>query len=262
MRTKRAWTWFGLKKTFTKPHPVQPCKNVILRVHYFYGHFEEGNLIELTGEEARHAGVLRLKPGELVGLQDGKGTIRIGETVLAEQKKVFFKIIDTQNYPPESPRIHLAVSLIKDRDRMEWLIEKITELGIVEFTPLLCKHTEKASFNKERWEKIITASFKQCGRAWRPVLHELTAFDTFINQHFNGHQCIAVQSGRPFSEVQRGFLKPEILFCVGPEGDFTKQEVELAENKGFERVSLGNTRYRTETAGLFGAMRLSLLDLH
>ncbi len=262
MRTKQVITWFGLKKTFTKPRSVQPGKNVILGVHYFYGHFEEGELIELTGEEARHASVLRLKPGELVGLQDGRGTIRIGETVLADQKKVLFKIISKQTYPPGTPRIHLAVSLIKDRDRMEWLIEKITELGVAEFTPLICNHTEKSTFNKERWEKIINAAFKQCGRAWRPVLHELTAFDTFIKQNLNGHLCIAIQSGRPFSEIQQGFKIPEILFCVGPEGDFTKQEVELAENRGFERISLGTTRYRTETAGLFGAMRLSLLDLH
>lgn len=231
-------------------------------MHYFYGDFEEGELVELTGDEARHARVLRLKPGERIGLQDGKGKIRIGETISADQKKVSFKIISSSQYPRSSPQIHLAVSLIKDRDRMEWLIEKITELGIPEFTPLLCDHTEKSGFNKERWEKIITAAFKQCGRAWRPVLNELTTFESLVKQDFNGHRCIALQNGRPFTGVQSEFRLPGILFCVGPEGDFSKQEIELAENRGFISVSLGTTRYRTETAGLIGAMWLGLLDLH
>jgi len=230
-------------------------------VHYFYGNFDEREWVELTGDEARHALVLRLKIGEQVGLQNGVGRIRIGETVAADNKKIVFKILNTMDYPVASPQIHLAVSLIKDKDRMEWLIEKITEIGVSEFTPLLCEHTDKSTFNKDRWDRIISSAFKQCGRAWRPLLRELSSFDSFMRQSFDGHKYIAIQSGNPITGMRNSFSSSHVVICIGPEGDFSTQELSLANQQGFEAISFGPARFRTETAGLIAAIWMSLLDL-
>lgn len=235
-------------------------KNVILKVHFFYGNFEEGERIELTGEEAKHARVLRLRPGERVGILDGMGRIRMGETILSEPQKTILNITGSQVFPRENPQIHLSVSLIKDRDRMEWLIEKMTELGVAEFTPLICNHTEKTSFNRDRWEKIITASFKQCGRPWRPVLNDSTPFDRFVRAGFEGWGIIGLQSGRPFSGLPESVQSRNIRIVIGPEGDFSENEIQLAKQYGFEAISFGNARYRTETAGLVATISVSLLD--
>lgn len=260
MRTNRAPTWFAFKKTFTNRVAPRELKFVNSQVHFFYGHFEEGEYVELTGEEAKHARVLRLKPGELVGLQDGIGGIRVGETVSGKTPKVVFKILRSQTFPPPTPGVHLAVSLLKDRDRMEWLLEKLTELGIMEFTPLTCDHTEKPGFNKVRWENIINSAFKQCGRAWRPVLRDQTGFEQFVQKPFIGHKYIALQSGPSFTHRSVLFPGNQVLCCIGPEGDFSNKEKVMAGKYGFEPVSFGSTRYRTETAALIAGMWMSLFD--
>lgn len=229
-------------------------------MHFFYGNFEEGEIIGLTEEEARHAAVLRLKLGERVGLQDGLGRIRIGELIASDKRSPHFKILSSASFPKPDPYIHLAVSLIKDRERMEWLIEKITELGVSEITPLICDHSEKSVLKKERLDKIINAAFKQCGRAWRPVLNELTVFESFVQQQIDGSRWIGLQSGLPIQTKLKEQRFHKIQICIGPEGDFSSNELKLASENNYEPVSFGPYRLRSETAGMTAVIMSQLLD--
>jgi RNA methyltransferase, RsmE family len=227
---------------------------------YFYvPHAAE--VAELPEEEAVHAiRVLRLKEGDEMMLMDGEGTFYRAEVTMADHKHCFYAIKET--LPQERPwkgHLHLAIAPTKMMERMEWLVEKATEVGFDELTLLDCRFSERKVVKVPRLEKIVVSAVKQSRKAWMPEVHGMQDFKTFIVNHSEGPRYIA----HCYEEVPRVNLFNELkggsaLVLVGPEGDFSIDEVQMAVNAGFVSVDLGKSRLRTETAGLAVVMMMQL----
>ena len=210
---------------------------------------------ELPAEEAAHAvRVLRMKEGDPVVITDGKGRFYEGEISIASPKHCSINI--TSDYAGEAlwrGNIHLAVAPTKNMDRIEWFAEKATEIGFDCLTFLNCKNSERRVIKTERVEKIVVAATKQSHKAWKPVVEEMVNFEKFIKQPFEGQKFIAHCWTDP---AEMPFLADVVnsdgpsLILIGPEGDFSQDEVKLAEAAGFQPISLGKSRLRTETAAL------------
>jgi len=206
----------------------------------------------LNEETSKHiVQVLRMKTGEKLNITNGKGYLFT--TVIAEgfKNKVLVNILDTNFSEPAVKKISIAISLVKNAARFEWFIEKVTELGIAAITPLICKRTEKQKFREDRLKNIMISAMLQSQQTWLPVLQELQKFEEFISkqngpENFIAH-CEDEQNKQPLFSFHP-FKNPLIL--IGPEGDFTHDEIMLALNHNFKGVALGNTRLRTETAGI------------
>lgn len=214
----------------------------------------------LPEEEATHAvRVLRLQPGDEVMLTDGKGCFYKAEISVCDKKHCLVNILDKQ---PQAPlwrnHIHLAVAPTKNMDRMEWLAEKATEIGLDEITFLDCRYSERKVIKTERIEKILVSAIKQSLKARLPILHDMTSFVQFVSQPFNGQKYIAHCYKNQRQEL-RDVLVPgeDAVVLIGPEGDFSEEEVSLALSKGFTPVSLGPSRLRTETAALVAVHTLN-----
>jgi 16S rRNA (uracil1498-N3)-methyltransferase len=223
---------------------------VFCPVHYFFGNAGPGSITDLSPEEARHAFVLRLKPGEKVGLLDGKGAVCLGEVIFSGPKGAQVLVREVRNQPAPKPHIHLAIAPVKQSERMEWLVEKITEIGVSEISPLICDHSERFHFRPDRLEKIAHAALKQSGRPWQVLLHPPVRFEDFMSQDFRGARLIGNQQGRPLKGLFGEARPDEITLCIGPEGDFSEKELSLADKNGFIKISFGDVRLRTETAAL------------
>jgi len=149
----------------------------------------------------------------------------------------------------------------KNNDRTEWFLEKCTEMGIDQITPLLCEHSERKVIKTERLNKIITSAVKQSLKAYHPILEEMTKFKTLINRHFEGQKFIAHCNPGEKTPLQDIYKEnSDVLILVGPEGDFSPHEVEMAKNTGFKEISLGNSRLRTETAGIVACHTINLIN--
>ncbi|MBR1447183.1 MAG: 16S rRNA (uracil(1498)-N(3))-methyltransferase [Prevotella sp.] len=219
---------------------------------------------ELPEEEAQHAlRVLRLKEGDEMVLMDGQGTFYRAEVTLASSKHCLYTILDTM--PQErtwNGHLHLVIAPTKMMERMEWLAEKATEVGIDELSFLDCRFSERRSIKLPRIEKIVVSAVKQSRKAWMPRLNEMESFRTFIDRHQTGRRYIA----HCYDEVPRRNLfdllrlgdEQDALVLVGPEGDFSIDEVNYAVERGFVSVDLGKSRLRTETAGLAAVMMMQL----
>lgn len=219
-------------------------------MHYFLGNSEPGKIADLSPEEARHAFVLRLNPGETVGLLDGEGTVCLGEVIAISPKATQVLVREVRSEPTPSPHVHLAIAPVKQTERMEWLIEKITEIGVAEISPLVCDRSERFHFRHERLQKILLAAMKQSGRPWQPRLHQPLRFDAFMDQDFQGSLLIGNQQGQSLKGLLGEVQKERITLCIGPEGDFSENELALALEKGFISISFGDVRLRTETAAM------------
>ena len=231
---------------------------------YFYVP-DAANQTELPPEEATHATrVLRLKAGDEMFLMDGVGAFHHAEVTLATPKKCLYEIKDT--FPQERSwygRIHLAIAPTKMTDRIEWMVEKATEVGFDEITFLNCRFSERKVLRIDRLEKIVIAAMKQSRKPWLPVVNPMVSFVEFVEASRQGKKYIA----HCYEEIQRKDLFDELLLnnsheditvMIGPEGDFSIDEVELAMKNGYESISLGNSRLRTETAGLSAVMMTQL----
>ena len=221
----------------------------------------------LPSEEATHAlRVLRLKPGDEIFLIDGEGTFHLARVTIASSKHCAYEILESM---PQSPtwngRIHLAMAPTKMMERVEWMVEKATEVGFDEVTFLDCRFSERRVVKTERVEKIVIAAMKQSRKAWKPVVNGMTPFSQFVSAPRGGRKFIA----HCYDEVPRAdlfdlltqpssSLDEEVTLMVGPEGDFSIDEVRLAMEHGFVSVSLGESRLRTETAGLSAVMMAQL----
>lgn len=217
---------------------------------------------ELPPEEAAHAlRVLRLKVGDELTLTDGMGCFYRAEIAVADNKHCLVNVLETLPQPALwKGHLHLALAPTKNMDRMEWLAEKATEIGFDELTFLNCRYSERRVIKLERIEKIVVSAVKQSLKARMPQLHELTDFDKFIRQPFNGQKCIAhCYPGE--KSLLKDILHPEedALVLIGPEGDFSEEEVALAIENGFQPISLGASRLRTETAALVAVHLMNLL---
>ena len=238
---------------------------------YFYVP-EAPALNELPEEEATHAlRVLRLKEGDEMMLMDGIGTFYRAAVSIASGKHCLYQILET--LPQQRTwqgHLHLAIAPTKMMERIEWLAEKATEVGFDELSLLDCRFSERRMVKTPRLEKIVIAAMKQSRKAWKPVVNEMQDFKSFIAQHTEGHRYIAhcyeeiervnlFQTLRaPVCPPERGMKDDSLLVLIGPEGDFSIDEVRMAVDAGFVSVDLGPSRLRTETAGLAAVMMMQL----
>ena len=219
--------------------------------------------ITLNEEESVHAvKVLRLKEKDPVTLVDGKGHLIEGEIITAHPKKCRIKVLSIrEEFGKRNYTLQLAVAPTKNSDRMEWLVEKGTEIGWDEFTPLSCRYSERKQMNIGRLEKVAVAAMKQSLKAYLPVIHEMIPFDTFVSGNFKGKKFIAhcVPGEKPhlFNLIRQN---EDILVLIGPEGDFSPDEITLAKQHGFQEISLGSSRLRTETAALAAVHTIALCN--
>lgn len=203
--------------------------------------------------------VLRMKRGDALRLTDGKGNIFIGN-ISDEHKKACVVAIQEHSFQASSSRKStIAISLVKNVARFEWFLEKAVETGISNIVPLLCERTEKAHFRYDRMKQIMISAMLQSQQAWLPVLSEPLKFKDWLPAHNNTIKCIAhcnKEGKYPFRQITDS--NDDITICIGPEGDFTEQEIASALQYAFKPVSLGNTRLRTETAGIAAAVLLAI----
>lgn len=219
---------------------------------------------QLPDEEANHVlRVLRLGEGDSLNITDGRGHLIEATITQATRRECFFKIVKVEKHPPLWPRrVHLAVAPTKNIDRMEWLAEKATEVGFDELTFLDCQFSERRQLREDRIEKIVVSAMKQSRKAWKPKVNAMVPLGKFIEAHGEGRRFIA----HCYEEFPKKYLFEELQACpaedvlvlVGPEGDFSVDEVQLAMQHGYESVSLGESRLRTETAGLVAVMMAQL----
>lgn len=212
---------------------------------------------ELPADEARHAlRVLRLQGGDDIYLMDGGGTFYRAKVTLAAGKHCGYSIEET--LPQEKTwngRIHLAIAPTKMTDRIEWMLEKATEIGFDEATMLHCRFSERKHVRMDRLDKIAVAAMKQSRKAWKPVLNDLTKFEDFVKRPCGGRKFIChcydeIEKTDLYTELQGMPGDEAVTVLVGPEGDFSIDEVRSAMANGYESASLGSSRLRTETAGL------------
>jgi 16S rRNA (uracil1498-N3)-methyltransferase len=220
----------------------------------------ENDTLTLNEETSKHViQVLRMGIGESLQLTDGKGNLLLAEIINDNRKKAAVKIIQSTLVAQPERKIRLAVSLIKNNSRFEWLLEKATELGIGEIIPLICERTEKQHFRFERMKGILISAMLQSQQVWLPVLHEPVKLKTGIasakqHQKFIGH-C---EEGKPLKELTDFKPFTDAIILIGPEGDFSSAEIKDAITNNFIPVSLGNTRLRTETAAIAAAVILQV----
>ena len=222
-------------------------------------------LTELPAEEANHAiKVLLLKEGDELMLMDGKGSFYRAEVTLVSNHHCMYRIVERQPQQHQwEGRVHLAIAPTKMNDRIEWMAEKATEVGIDDLSFLNCQFSERRNLKTERIKKIVVAAVKQSHKAWMPVVNELEPFRQFISRQSSGHRYIAhcyneVPRVNLFDELCRLDASEDALVLVGPEGDFSIDEVRYAVSQGFVSVDLGKSRLRTETAGLSAVMMMQL----
>lgn len=203
-------------------------------------------------EESKHIiKVLRKKDGDILFVTNGSGSIFECEITLASDNKCTVKINSLEKKPTPKFHLHLAVAPTKMNDRYEWFLEKATEIGIQEITPIICDRSERKVINKERFDKIILSALKQCNEAYLPKLNEAVTFKEFVNQQKEGTKLIA-HCEETDKKTLKSVLKANenITLLIGPEGDFSVKEITLALENNYIPVSLGNTRLRTETAAV------------
>jgi 16S rRNA (uracil1498-N3)-methyltransferase len=208
--------------------------------------------LSLPAEESKHAcKVLRMKEGEQLEVVNGKGELFTGSIRAANPKKCLLERIDYQHFEKDAYHIHVAIAPTKMNDRFETFLEKATELGIHEITPLLCSNSERKKIKLDRYNKVIIAAMKQSQRLYLPQLNSLTPFKAFVEQHAG----LIAHCEDGMKETAARLLAPiDSPIIIGPEGDFTPQEISLALENDFKSISLGKTRLRTETAGLYACM--------
>lgn len=222
----------------------------------------EVEIERLPDEEAAHCvRVLRLKEGDEISLTDGKGSFYKAMITSASAKRCTYRILEKNEPAPLwTPRIVIAVAPTKNMDRMEWLVEKMTEIGVDEVVPLLCAHSERKVLKEERLVKIAVSAMKQSLKPTLPKIRSLQSFRDLIETPFAGQKFIAHCYPQLKQELKQVYCSgQDALVLIGPEGDFSEEEVAWALDKEFLPVSLGNTRLRTETAALVACHTIRLL---
>lgn len=214
--------------------------------------------VTFSKEESKHISrVLRKQVGDQLRATNGKGFEATLELIQVSNHHVLGKVNECIEHPPLPYKLHLAIAPTKNINRLEWFLEKATEIGIHKITPLACEHSERRVIKTERLEKIIIAALKQSQQFYLPELATLQSFNAFVATNPKGF-IAHCQEG--FKESFFNAITPEgeVVLLIGPEGDFSMQEVEHAVAKGYIPVSLGNQRLRTETAAVVGCHTVAL----
>ena len=222
---------------------------------------------ELPTDEAIHAiRVLRLKIGDDIFLIDGKGTFYEAVVTLANSKHCLYKITQTlvQNKTWKG-HIHLAIAPTKDISRIEWLVEKATEIGFDEISFLNCQFSERKNLRIDRIERIVISAMKQSRKAWKPIVNNMLSFEDFMQKEVTGQKFIChcyneIEKTDFFSNINNLGLFEDITVLIGPEGDFSINEVHQALQQQYKSTTLGNSRLRTETAGLAAVLMANLAN--
>ena len=203
-------------------------------------------------EESKHIiKVNRKEEGDIILVTNGSGYFFTTEIILASDSKCTVKIVGFKKQEQPKYRLHLAVAPTKMNERFEWFLEKATEIGISEITPIICDHSERKIINKERFEKIILAAMKQSNQFFLPKINDAISFINFM-ENKNLHQKYFAHCDNEDKKSLKNELKinQDVTVLIGPEGDFSKKEIELALSKKYIPISLGNSRLRTETAAV------------
>jgi 16S rRNA (uracil1498-N3)-methyltransferase len=237
-----------------------------MNLPFFYlENFETGQKeIVLDEENSKHiVQVLRMKKGGKLNLTDGKGNLIEAEIVDDHKKRCKVKLTGSRFTAHDSRKITIAISLLKNSSRFEWFLEKTTEIGINEIIPLICDRTEKQKFREDRLQNILVSAMLQSQQCWLPILHKPIRYELLFRQQdvINASQkfiahCIEDEK-RNLADLVNESLPSQIIL-IGPEGDFTNEEVGFAKQNHFMTVSLGETRLRAETAGVVAATLLKI----
>lgn len=213
----------------------------------------------LDEDTSRHCiQVLRMKMGEYIQLTDGKGTLLTTELMQEHKKAASVRVLSATTSPDMRRKITIAISLIKNAGRFEWFIEKATEIGIHEIVPLLCERTEKQHFRSDRMKSILVSAMLQSRQVWLPALNEPISFRKAVGDFQAPHKFIAHCLDEDKRLLVAAPGNEAVVILIGPEGDFTKGEIEMAIAKQFVPVTLGETRLRSETAGVVAAVLLKI----
>ena len=219
--------------------------------------------LTLSEEESKHiVRVLRSTTGDKIYLTDGKGTLCEAEITDANSKSCSVKIIKRQK---ESGKrnyyLHIAIAPTKNTERFEWFLEKATEIGIDEITPLICEHSERREIKIERLNKVIVSAMKQSVKTYLPKLNSTVKFKDLIEHSNESEKFICSCDSEKNSTLKNLYSKEkDVLLLIGPEGDFSKEEIKLAEENNYKVITLGESRLRTETAGIAACTMISFIN--
>lgn len=219
--------------------------------------------VEFPRDESKHIiKVLRKIEGNILKVTNGRGILFSVKIREANPNRCKAEIIEIQKEKPDSWKLHLAVAPTKMNDRYEWFLEKATEIGLHEVTPVICDHSERKVVKLHRYEKVLQSALKQSLHLKLPHLHGARNFSEFIKSEINGQKFIA-HCEESLERLQlKDKVKPasEVTILIGPEGDFSPEEIKLALNHGWQPVSLGNSRLRTETAAIVACHTVALAN--
>ena len=232
-------------------------------MHMFYIPDISGSELILGETESKHAvKILRLTKGSKVNIVDGKGGFYAAMITEANSKECRLNVLyNQQKYGGKNFRIHIAMAPTKNITRFEWFLEKATEIGIDEITPLLTEHSERKMIKSERLRKILVSAMKQSQKAYLPKLNQLTPLKEFIKSRTEDWKFIAHCNHDETPHLKDMVKKGEdVVILIGPEGDFSPDELQNSLSLGFKEISLGNVRLRTETAGVVACIIVNLIN--
>ena len=222
---------------------------------------ENDKQIIFQRDESKHIiKVLRKKEGDILNITNGNGLLIKAEIIKADIKQCLAKVISAEKQPPPPYYVHMIVAPTKMNDRYEWFLEKAMEIGIHEITPIICEHSERKVVKLNRFERVLQSAMKQSLHYRMPKLNEPINFSEFISKETEGANFIAhCEDGIEKAYLQNKIKKGEqVNILIGPEGDFSTKEIEMALKKGWEAVSLGDSRLRTETAAIIACHTVAL----
>ena len=232
-------------------------------MHLFYTPDISKETYTLDEIESKHCiKVLRLNINDQIELIDGNGTFYEAKIIDPNPKKCKVEITKTiKEFGKRNHYLHIAIAPTKNIDRFEWFLEKATEIGIDEITPIVCDHSERKIIKPERLEKIIISAIKQSMKAFKPKLNPLIKYSDFIQLNFNGVKYIAHCEDAKKQALKLNYKAGRnVLMLIGPEGDFSPNEIKQAKQNNFHEISLGQSRLRTETAGVVACHTINLLN--
>jgi len=246
----------------TAPHFSLPFPTFAAMHVFFSNQITESGIL-LSAEESQHAlRVLRMKPGDMAEVLDGNGHRYQCKFEGELKKQCLLSISATEKVSPRKTDLCVAIAPTKNVDRFEWFLEKSTELGIETIVPLICQRSERKVVKADRCHKVLVAAMKQSRNAWLPKLHTEITFAQFMKQPAapDEQRYIAHCYRHDLPHLKNLIKTGKITLLIGPEGDFSETEVKAAIDCGYKEISLGQSRLRTETAGLAAVHTISLLD--
>ncbi len=234
----------------------------MLKMLFYCESLPPNSLVKLPESESRHIiRVLRLTPGDSLEITDGKGNLFEAVIDSVSKTEVTVRLGKRYGDPLHHPyHLHIAIAPTKNSDRFEWFVEKATEIGIDRITPIICEHSERKTLRTDRLERVAIAAMKQSLKGWKPEISPVTSFGDFIALN-QGETCFIAHCAEGDKSELAGQIGGErnYTILIGPEGDFSDEEIKYALGAGYRAVSLGSSRLRTETAGIVACHTVSLI---